>query len=92
MLKLYFERESNVESFEDTTTEPEEIKTIQASVGITGDYARTNSVIHESASYDDKPSVDEEELLEFGSHGQKETLKDVKLGLGLIKSHEENVW
>ena len=91
MLKLYFEREYNVESFGDTTTEPEEIKTIQASGGITGDYARTNSVIHESASYDDKPSVDEEELLELRSHGQKETLKDVKLGLGLIKSHEENV-
>ena len=43
-------------------------------------------------SYDDRPSVDEEELLELGSHGQKETLRDVKVGLGLTKSQEENVW
>ena len=92
MLKPYFERESDAESFGDTTTEPQETKTIQASVGITGNYARTNFVIHESHSYDDKPSVDEEELLELGSHGQKEMLKDVKLGLGLTKSQEENVW
>ena len=92
MLKPYFERESDVESFGNSTTEPEETKTIQASVGITGNCARTNSVIHQTESYDDKPSVDEEELLELGSHGQKETLKDVKLSLGLIKSQEQNVW
>ena len=40
--------------------EPEEIKTIQASVGITGDYAGTNFEIHESDSYNEKPSVDDE--------------------------------
>ena len=75
MLKPYFERESDVESFGDTTMEPEETKTIQASVGITGNCAKTNFVIHKTDSYDDEPNVDEEELLELGSHGQKETLK-----------------
>ena len=92
MLKPYFERKSDVKSFGDITTEPEETKTIQASVGIAGNNAGSNSEVHESDSYDDKPSVDEEELLELGSHGQKETLRDVKLGLGLTKSQEENVW
>ena len=92
MLKPYFERKSDVESFGDTTTEQEETKTIQASVGIPGKHAGSNSEVHESDSYDDKPSVDEEELLELGSHGQKETLRDEKQGLGLIKSQEENVW
>ena len=66
MLKPYFERKSNVESFGDTTTEPEETKTIQASVGIAGNHAGSNSEVQESDSYDDKPSVDEEELLELG--------------------------
>ena len=28
----------------------------------------------------------------MGGHGQKKTLRDVKLGLGLTKSQEENVW
>ena len=74
MFKPYFERKSDVESFGDTTTEPEETKTIQASVGIAGKNARSNSEVNESDSYDDKPSVDEEELLELGSHGEKETL------------------
>ena len=92
MPKPYFERKSYVEPFEDTTTKPEETKTIQASVGIAGNHAGSNFEVHESDSYDDKPSVDEEELLELGSHGQKETLKDVKLGLGLTKSQEEDVW
>ena len=92
MLKPYFKRKSDVESFGDTTTEPEETKTIQASVGIAENHAGNNSEVHESDSYDDKPSVDEEELLELGGHGQKETLRDVKLGLGLTKSQEENVW
>ena len=92
MLKPYFEKKSDVESFGDTTTEPEETKTIQASVGIAGNHAGSNSEVHESDSYDDKPSVDEEELLDLGSHGQKETLRDVKLGLGLTKSQKENVW
>ena len=73
--------------------EPEETKTIQASVGIAGNHAASNSEVHEPSDiYDDKPSVDEEELLDFGSHGQKETLRDVKLGLGLTKSQEENMW
>ena len=36
MLKPYFERKSDVESIGDTTTESEETKTIQASVGIAG--------------------------------------------------------
>ena len=62
MLKPYFERKSDVESFEDTTTEPEETKTIQASVGITGNHAGSNTEVQESDSYDDKPSVDEKEL------------------------------
>ena len=92
MLKPYFERKSDVKSFGNTTTEPEETKTIQASVGIAVNHAGSNSEVHESDSYDDKPSVDKEELLELGSHGQKETLRDVKLGLGLTKSQEENVW
>ena len=92
MLKPYFERKSDVESFGDTTTKPEETKTIQASVGIVGNHTGSNSKVHESDSYDDKPSVDEEELLKLGGHSQKETLKDVKLGLGLTKSQEENVW
>ena len=92
MLKPYFERKSDVESFGDTNTEPEETKTIQASVGIAGNHAGSNSEVHESDSYDDKPNVDEEELLELGSQGQKETLRDVKLGLGLTKSQEKNVW
>ena len=61
MLKPYFERKSNVESFGDTTSEPKETNTIQASVGIAGNNARSNSEVHESDSYDDKPSVDEEE-------------------------------
>ena len=91
MLKPYFERKSDVESFGKTTTEPEETKTIQASVDITGNHAGSNSEVHESDSYDDKPSDDEEELLELGGYGQKETLRDVKLGLGLTKSQEENV-
>ena len=91
MLKPYFARKSDVESFEDTTTEPEGTKTIQASIGIAGNHAESNSEVHESDSYDDKPSVDEEELLGLGGHGQKETLRDVKLGLGLTKSQEENV-
>ena len=92
MLKPYFERKSDVESFGNTTTEPQETKTIQASVGIAGNYAESNYEVHESDSYDNKLSVDEEELLELGSHGQKEMLRDVKLGLGLTKSQEENVW
>ena len=92
MLKPHFERKSDVESFGNTTTKPEGTKTIQASVGIAGNHTWSNSEVHESDSYDDKPSVDEEELLELGSHGQKETLRDVKLGLGLTKSQEENVW
>ena len=71
MLKPYFERKTNVESFGDTTTEPEETKTIQASVGIVGNHAWSNSEVHESDSYDNKPSFDVEELLELGSHGQK---------------------
>ena len=62
-----------------------ETKTIQANVGVAGNHAGSNSEVHESDSYDDKPSVDEEELLELGSHGQKETLRDVKLVLGLTK-------
>ena len=82
MLKPYFQRKSDVESIGDTTTEPEETKTIQASVGIAGNNAGSNSELHESDSYDDKTSVEEEELLELGSHGQKETLRDLKLGLG----------
>ena len=56
------------------------------SVSIAGNHARSNSEVHESDSYDDEPKVDEEELLELGSHAQKETLRDVKLGLGLTKS------
>ena len=92
MLKPYFERKSAVESFGDTTTEPEETKAIQASSGIAWNQAGSNSEIHECDSYDDKPSVDEEELLELGSHGQKATFRDVKLGPGLTKSREENVW
>ena len=92
MLKPYFERNSDVESFGKTTTEPEENKTIQASVDIAGNHAGSNSEVRESDSYDDKTSVDEEELLELGSHSQNETLRDVKLGLGLTKSQEENVW
>ena len=92
MLKPYFKRKSDVESFGYTTTEPEETKTIQASIGIAGNHAWSNSEVHESDSYDNKPSVDEEVILELGSHGQKETLRDVKLGLGLTKSLEENVW
>ena len=92
MLKSYFERKSDVESFGNTTTKPEGTKTIQASVGIAGNHAGSNSEIHESHSSDDKTSVDEEELLELRNHGQKETLRDVKLGLGLTKSQEENVW
>ena len=71
MLKPYFERKSYVESFGDTTTEPEETKIIQASVDIAGNHAGSNSEVHESDSYDDKPSVGEEELLELGSHGKK---------------------
>ena len=67
-------------------------KTIQASVGIAGNHAGSNSDLQESDSYDDKPSVDEEELLELGGHGQKETLRDVKLGFGLTKSQKENIW
>ena len=86
MLKPYFERKSDVESFGNTTTKSEETKTIQASIGIAGNHAGSNSEEHESDSYDDKPGVDEEELLEFGSHSQKETLRDVKLGLWLTKS------
>ena len=92
MLKLYFERKLDVESFGDTTTEPEETKTIQASVSIAGNHARSNSGLHESHSYDTKPIVDEGELLELGGHGRKETSRDVKLGFGLTKSQEENVW
>ena len=92
MLKPYFERKSDVESFGNTTTEPEDTKTIQASVGIPGNHAGGNSEVHESDSYDDESSVDKEELLELGSNGQKETLRDLKLGLGLTKSQEENVW
>ena len=92
LLKLYFERKSDVESSGDTTMEPEETKTIQASVGIAGNNAGSNAEVHESDSYNDKPSVDEKELLELGGHGQKETLRDVKLGLGLTKSQEANVW
>ena len=92
MLKPYFERKSYVESFGDTTTEPEETKIIQASVGFAGNHAGSNFEVHESDSYDDKPSVGKEEMLELGSHGQKETLRDKKLGLGLTKSQEENVW
>ena len=92
MLKPYFERKSDVESFGNTTVEPEETKTIQASIGTAGNHAGSNSEVHESDSYNDKPSVDEEELLELESHGQKDTLRDVKLGLGLTKSQEENVW
>ena len=67
MLKPYFERKSDVESFGDITTEPEETKTIQASVGIPGNHAGSNSEVHESDSYNDKPSFDEEKLLELGS-------------------------
>ena len=92
MLKPYFERKSDVDSFGDTITEPEETKTIQASVGIAGNQAGSNAEVHESDSYDDKPSVEEEELLELGGHSQKETLRDEKLGLGLTNSQEENVW
>ena len=93
MLKLYFERKSDVESFGDTTTELEEtIQTIQGEPCIAGNHAGSNFEVHESDSYDDTPSVDVEELLELGSHGQKETLRDVKLGLGLTKSQEEDVW
>ena len=92
MLKSYFERKSDVESFCDTTTEPEVTKTIQASVGIAGNHAGSNSEVHESDSYEDKPSVDEEELFQLRSHGQKETLRDVKLNLGSTKSQEANVW
>ena len=92
LLKAYLERKSDVKCFGDTTTEPEETKTIQASVGIAGNHAGSNSEVHESDSYDDKTNVDEEELLELGSHCQKETLRDVKLGLGLTKSQEENIW
>ena len=93
MLKPYFESTSDVESFGDTITEQEITKTIQTSICIAGNYAGSNSEVHKSDSYDDKRSVDEEELLELGSHGQKElTLRDVKLGLGLTKSQEENVW
>ena len=65
--------------------EPEETKTIQASVGIAGNHAGSNSEVKESDSYDDKPSVGKEELLELGHRSQKETLRDVKLGLGLTK-------
>ena len=85
-------RKFDVKSFGDTTAEPEETKTIQSSVGIAGNHAGSNSEVHESESYDDKPSVDEEELLKLGGHGQKETLRDVKLGLGLTRSQEENIW
>ena len=92
MLKPYFERKSDVDSFGDTTTEPEETKTIQASVDIAGNQAGSNAEVHETDSYDDKPSVGEEELLELGGHDQKETLRDEKLGLGLTNSREENVW
>ena len=92
ILKTYFERKSDVESFGDTITEPEETKTIQASVGIARNNAGSNSEVHESDSHDDKLSVDEEEMLELGGHGQKETLRDVKLGLWLTKSQEENLW
>ena len=70
MIKPYVERKSDVESFGDTSTKPEETKTIQASFGIAGNHTGSNSEVHESHSYDDKPSVDEEELLELGSHGQ----------------------
>ena len=92
MLKPYFERKSDVESFGDITMKLEETKTIQANVGFAGNHEGSNSKAHESDSYDNKSSVDEEELLELGSHGQKETLRDVKLGLGLTQSQEENVW
>ena len=92
MLKPYFERKSDVKSFGDTATELQETKTIQVSVGIAGNQEGSNAEVHESDSYDDKPSVDEEKLLELGGHGQKETLRDVKLGLGLTNSQEENVW
>ena len=92
MLKPYFERKSYDESFGDTTTEPEETKTIQARVGIAGNPAGSNSEVHQFDSYDHKPSVDEEELLELGSYCQKKTLREVKLDLGLTKSQEENVW
>ena len=90
MFKPYFERKSNVESFGNTTTKPEGTKIIRANVGIAGNHIGSNSEVHESDSCDDKPSVDEEELLVLGSHSQKETLRDVKLGLGLTKSQEEN--
>ena len=89
MLKPYFERKSDVESFGDTTTELEETKTIQVSVGIARIHVGSNSEVHEFDSYDDKPSIDEEELLELGSLGQKETLRNVKIGLSLTKSQEK---
>ena len=89
MLKPYFERKSDVESFGDTTTEPEETKTIQASVGIAGNHAGSNAEVHESDSYDDKPSVDEEELLVGEPRPKGAT---AKLGLRLTKSQEEDVW
>ena len=92
MLKPYFERQSDVESFGNTATKPEGTKTIQASIVIVGNHAGSNSEVHESDSYDNKPSVDEEELFELERHSQKETLRNVKLGLGLAKSQEENVW
>ena len=63
MLKPYFERKFDVESFGDTTTKPGGTKTIQASVGIARNQVGSNSEVHESDSYDNKPSVDEEELL-----------------------------
>ena len=92
MLKPYFERKSDVKFFGNTTAELEETKTTQASVGIAGNHAGSHLELHESDSYNDKPSVDEKQLLELGGHSQKETLRDVKLGLGLTKSQEENVW
>ena len=53
MLQQYFEKKSDVKSFSDTTTEPQETKAIQASVGIAGNHAGSNSEVHESDSYDD---------------------------------------
>ena len=45
MLKPYFERKPDVESFGNTTTEPEETKTIRARVGIAGNHAESNSKV-----------------------------------------------
>ena len=71
MLKPYFERKSDVKSFGDTTTKLEETKTTQASVGFAGNHAGSHSKLHECDSYDDKPSVDEKQLLELGATAKR---------------------